>query len=106
MNIDDIMSGADTIMTSELVRLFKVAGCSPTKCHACGRILKVGMVFKLVAHKEPDAVSTDEMCCSKCGEDQLVLRDKRLARASTPIYRRDIGTPSWGGYSRPSKAKP
>ena len=99
MTLAEIGANADCRMTADLIRLFRAAGCTPTLCHACGRRLLAGAVFKLVPHQKPGRPLTDEMCCEKCGEHQLVLRDKREAkRSQSSIPRRS----DFGGYSRPS----
>ena len=125
MKIDDIPAGTDTVMTDDLIRLFKYAGCSPTICHACATTIDVGCTFKLVSFK-----GTDEMCCAKHGEADLAKRDEKKKRAvakakknpgtrqarqggggtiTNPDALRDINRQvaglrgEWGGYSRPSK---
>ncbi len=95
MTLDDVPADVSTLMTAELLRLFKAAGCSPAKCHACARLLRAGQTFKLVAHN-----GTDEMCCDRCGLPELIKRDKRAARQPQPPIRHS----GWGGFSRPSKA--
>ena len=119
MELDDIKPDEPILMTVRLQRLFKVAGCSPTSCHACGDTIKVGETFKLVTHTKRGAAETDEMCCHKCGVIELTSRDIKALAA--PIRRFSIGTITdpdalkdinnqnaqrrgeWGGYSRPSK---
>lgn len=102
MTLDQIDANADYLMTSDLIRLFRAVGCDPTLCHACGERLLVGSTFKLVPHQKPGGAMTDEMCCEKCGEHQLVLRDKRAVKLDQPNVFRRNGV-SFGGYSRPSK---
>lgn len=103
-DLDAIEPGADTVMSAELVRLFKYAGCDPTKCHACGKLIRVGQVFKLLTHTKPSLTPRDEMCCAKCGEPELVKRDKRVAKnMGGYISMRGIGLRFGGGYSRPTK---
>lgn len=101
MKIDEINAGSDVTMTADLIKLFAVAGCDPTLCHACGRKIKEGHLFKLVPHsKHNEHPPADEMCCAKCGPHELMLRDRRemrQARGGSSISRRS------GGYSRPSK---
>jgi len=111
MTLDSIAAGTDTVMTKELIRLFKYAGCSPTACHACAKKICAGHTFKLLPHKRPAGVLTDEMCCVRCGEPELVKRDKREEderdRARAERGRADYitrGVGYRGGYSRPSKA--
>lgn len=118
MTLDDIQASADTVMTAELLRLFRYAGCDPTTCHACQKRIKDGDTFKLVPHLKPGAKSTDEMCCSKCGEPELIKRDackakaKAKAKAEAEAARREVApyyvmpgtrTLPMRGYSRPSK---
>lgn len=93
MDIDEIDANIDIVMTSGLMRLFEAAGCEPTECHACLKYIDEGDIFKLVPHE-----GNDEMCCAKCGEPELMKRDKRIARDSET--RRRAGH---GGYSRPNK---
>ena len=105
MTLDDIQASADTVMTAELLRLFKYADCDPTVCHACSKRIKKGDVFKLVPHLKPGRQSEDEMCCAKCGEAELVKRDKRSENAPKRLIvarRWDSGYRNVGGYSRPS----
>jgi len=100
MSLDSILAGTDTVMTPELIRLFKVAGCSPTACHVCAMPIKAGDTFKLVSYNR-----NDEMCCELHGKPDLVKRNRER--------KRDIGTAfrghysfrhdTAGGYSRPSK---
>lgn len=92
-SIDDIVAGADTVMTAALKRLFKAADCDPTSCHACTRDINEGEVFKLVEHK-----GEDEMCCHRCGKPELVARDSKYA-----TYRDERVRSGYGGFSRPSK---
>ena len=102
MSIDDIEPDTEVTMTETLRRLFAVAGCDPTVCHACERRIKVGMKLKLMPHD-----GTDEMCCAKCGEKELTLRDKRAERRRAHhISYADDGGFRTGGYSRPSKVQP
>lgn len=99
-SIDDIVAGADTVMTASLKRLFKAAGCDPTSCHACTSDINEGEVFKLVSHK-----GTDEMCCAKHGLKDLKARDKKKPVPQvrhTDLFLRSAGTVG-GGFSRPSK---
>lgn len=100
MTLDKIEASADVVMTAELKRLFAAAGCDPTVCHACGKAIKVGTTFKLVPHN-----GTDEMCCAKCGEPELVRRDARRKKAAAAVRTRlyPSGPTLQGGYSRPSK---
>ena len=99
MNLDDINANEPVTMTADLVRLFRAAGCSPTACHACGKKLLVGHVFKLVPHTKPGQAASDEMCCDKCDSRKLDARDQRNAtERRSPVVRGN-----WGGYSRPSK---
>lgn len=103
MKLDDIKADESVTMTAGLIRLFAAAGCNPTLCHACGHKLIEGSVFKLVSHTKPGAdAATDEMCCDRCGEPELVQRDK-LAQAQPRqrSYFSDSGR-AMGGYSRPS----
>ena len=118
MELNDILAGADTVMTAELVRLFKVAGCSPTACHACKKTIDAGHIFKLVSFN-----GTDEMCCKKHGEADLAKRDEKKNRkaylsrqagggtVTNPGDVREINRRSadlrgeWAGYSRPSKTE-
>ena len=90
-----IPPSTDTVMTAELQRLFRYAKCDPA-CHACGKKILPGEVFKLHPHRPVrDWILIDEMLCANCGEPDLVLRDERET-ARRAAYR--------GGYSRPSKA--
>lgn len=107
--LDDIEAGTDTVMTKELVRLFKYAGCNP-HCHACEKPIKVDQTFKLVPHKkaagwEPEGKLLDEMCCAKCSEPELIKRDRRVADERTKRYYSSTSRQAGfvGGYSRPSK---
>ena len=101
MKLEDILAGSDTVMTKELIRLFKVAGCSPTACHVCHALIDVGETFKLVEFKRKD-----EMCCAKHGKPDLAKRDKETKRdiaafstlRGVNTFRHNTG----GGYSRPS----
>ncbi len=110
MSLDKIKASVDTVMTPELVRLFKAAGCSPTCCHACLKTIRSGQTFKLLPHRKlGDRTTTDEMLCAKCGEPELVKRDLESARAAAK--RRLFGGSSngvrlGGGYSRPSIEQP
>ncbi len=107
MSLDKIKASVDTVMTEELVRLFRFAGCHPTLCHACGKRITAGRVFRLVPHKKaPDLPLTDEMCCASCGEAELDLRDGRELSASVRRHTLRSGQASWGGYSRPSIEQP
>lgn len=111
-NLNDIAPSTDTVLTDELKRLFLYAGCDPA-CHACGRRIKVGDTFKLTPHKkaagwEPEGERRDEMCCAKCGEPELLKRDKRSDAERTKRYYSSgsarSGVRVGGGYSRLSKA--
>lgn len=105
MTLDDIQPSTATKMTPDLVRLFKYAGCSPTRCHACGKRIKVGHLFKLLTHARPYGDPKDEMCCSRCGEDALVKRDKRESKRTIPRGYGSSDAPRYGGYERPSKGQ-
>jgi hypothetical protein len=102
VNLDDIKAGETVVMTEGLVRLFRAAGCSPTRCHACSVELPAGSVFKLVAHTKPNGTATDEMCCGSCGEPELKRRDSLALPGRLRPARSTAG--NWGGYSRPSQA--
>lgn len=102
-DLDAIDPGVDTVMSAELIRLFKFAGCYPTKCHACGKLIRSGEVFKLLTHTKPGQESRDEMLCAKCGEPDLVKRDKRAAERMPYRSMRGAGDRVLGGYSRPTK---
>lgn len=108
--LDDIESSVDTVMTAELVRLFKYAGCNPTVCHACNKPIKVGEVFKLCPHPNPHTPEHelhDEMLCEKCDAKSLVKRDSRERAVLRREARRHTAAQGWtnrlGGYSRLSK---
>ena len=120
MELDDINPNEVILMSVGLQRLFKVAGCSPTSCHACGDTIKVGETFKLLTHTKDlaGATATDEMCCQKCGVLELQARDSKKAIEKKPTVERGFWSSSkprnatvWkngqdvyvGGYSRPSK---
>ena len=106
MSINDINPSEDTVMTPALVRLFTAEGCVPTMCHACNKRIKAGVTFKLIPHNSGDGLR-DEMCCSDCGEKELVARDKRIERQRVHhvSYDQSAGYAT-GGYSRPSKVQP
>lgn len=109
MSLDDIDPSTDTVMTAGLLRLFKVAGCDPTRCHACTRLIKEGQIFKLVPHTRPDReVMRDEMCCAKCGAPELEKRDRRVQNERDKERRQAhrfsfAGRQPFGGYERPSR---
>ena len=108
--IDEIKPSEDTLMTDELIRIFKSAGCSPTGCHACEKEIKSGEIFKLVPHiRIRPGCSTseefiDEMCCDSCGSHQLTLRDRREMREYKNSKARKMAA-GGHGFSRPSKEK-
>jgi len=106
--IDEINPSEDTIMTDQLIRIFKSEGCSPTECHACGKEIKLGEIFKLVPHPKTNYFGNiegdgfiDEMCCKDCETVDLNLRDKRLQRDRHKLKARQLT--GAGGFSRPSK---
>jgi hypothetical protein len=102
MSLDDLPAGADTVMTKGLARLFKAAGCYPQSCHACKKEIQTGDVFKLVPHRKLlSSLLEDEMCCAKCGAEELKKRDENLLRSARPAMHLDEKR-TWG-YSRPSK---
>ena len=104
-DLDAVPANEDTVMTEFLQRLFRHARCDPG-CHACGKRIKLGDEFKLLSHrKAPTLNPTDEMCCAKCGEHELVLRDKRDLKARHQYLGQKMPN-QFGrvsGYSRPSK---
>lgn len=111
MNIDDINPSENITMTALLTRLFKSEGCSPTICHACNEQIKIGDTFKLVTHPKTDSNGNDqspryghidEMCCSKCGSDELKSRDIKL-QESWVNHRADKIRQGGHGFSRASK---
>ena len=107
--IDQIKPSEDTLMTDDLIRIFKSLGCSPTVCHACRKEIKTGEVFKLVPHTNIDSKGhdiegfSDEMCCDKCDDHQLTLRDLRYRKKykSERVLKIAAGG---HGFSRPSKS--
>lgn len=99
-SLEEIKPSKDTVMTTELIRIFAAAGCAPTLCHACGTVIPVGAIFKLVPHRKPSlglapGEYNDEMCCGLCSSNELKDRDKREAAFKKKNSR--------GGYSRASK---
>ena len=107
MKIDDILAGTDTVMTDDLIRLFKYAGCDP-HCHACNKPIEAGKTFKLLSHTsapgwQPGIGPIDEMCCEKCGQPELLKRDKRREKEAQDRHYSRKPSGSGGGYSRPSK---
>ncbi len=105
---DEIEPSEDTLMTDDLIRIFKSEGCSPTVCHACTKEIKTGEIFKLVPHPSRNGAGntiegfTDEMCCDKCGSQQLKLRDIRHRRNHKYYVSAKIARGGFG-FSRPSK---
>jgi len=108
--IDEIKPSEDTLMTDELIRIFKSVGCSPTTCHACEREIKSGEVFKLVPHRKSrpgydiSEEFVDEMCCDSCDSHQLTLRDRRAHKERKEHVARKIAG-GGHGFSRPSKSQ-
>ena len=105
--IDEIEPSEDTRMTDELIRIFKSAGCSPTACHACEKEIKSGDIFKLVPHPRLSLGYlcegfADEMCCGKCGTNELTVRDNRLVEEFR-IHKAAKIRGGGHGFSRPSK---
>ena len=106
-SLDEIKPSEETMMTSDLIRLFKSAGCSPTECHACANGIKEGETFKLVPHPNTDANGNvidgfiDEMCCDNCGSFELKARDRRAIRSHSAHRARKIAQ-GGHGFSRPS----
>jgi hypothetical protein len=111
MTPNDIKPSAETVMTVDLVKMFAYAGCSPTICHACSKLISVGDRFKLVPHlrrpapyeaqgKIPNKMRhlyqerIDEMCCDECGSAELHVRDR--------AQELDWSQTRSGGFSRPS----
>ena len=106
--IDEIKPSEDTLMTDQLIRIFKSEGCSPPECHACGDEIKLGEVFKLVPHPKTNCFGNiegdgviDEMCCKNCESVDLKLRDQRRQKDRHVLKARHLT--SSGGFSRPSK---
>ena len=104
MTLDAIPASENLVMTAELIRLFIYAHCNPG-CHGCGRPIREGQVFKLVSHTKPNEVTTDEMCCGKCGEASLVRRDKKEHRERVAELNRSERNVRHRGYSRPSRSE-
>ena len=108
-DLNNIEASQDTLMTEELIRIFKSAGCSPTWCHACDTEIKAGEIFKLVPHPKTDANGNelddiiDEMCCDRCETIDLKLRDSRRRLENKEHRARKIAS-GGHGFSRPSKA--
>jgi len=106
--IDEIKPSEDTLMTDELIRIFKSEGCSPTECHACEKEIKSGEVFKLVPHPNITRIGEsregfrDEMCCDKCSTYELNDRDRRWIREEKNHRAAKIRV-GGHGFSRPSK---
>lgn len=111
-SLDEIKPNILTTMTWPMLVLFASAGCNPTMCHACEKVIKAGQKFKLVPHQrddpEDDEVfrrvpsdmkyayynAIDEMCCVRCGVTALKRRDK--------VQEKDWRKTRSGGFSRPS----
>jgi len=106
--IDEIKPSENTLMTDQLIRIFKSAGCCPTECHACGEEIKLGEIFKLVPHPKTNCWGhiegdgfIDEMCCKDCESVDLTLRDQQ--RQIERKHQRARQYTGEGGFSRPSK---
>ena len=100
-SLDEIKASVDTVMTETHIRLFALADCDPTECHACKKQLHVGDTFRLIPHQVGNDEMRDEMCCATCGQAELLRRDKLDKRNRTAWRRKKIAA-GGGGYSRPS----
>lgn len=102
MTLDDVPPDVTVVLTDELVRLFKAAGCSPPKCHACYQEIKVGDRFKLAAHEARDV---DVMLCDIHTIEDLIKEEQRVDRLNERYReaRKELGY--GGGFSRPSLGK-
>ena len=118
MTLDDVPADTTLILTHELDRLFKAAGCNPA-CHACGNAILSYENFMLLSYE-----GTDEMLCHRCDrealkrkkqedKERLELKEreerewKKAVKLSPYNATRNSGHPStWTkpGYSRPSRS--
>lgn len=102
--IDGIIADEDVVMTSALVRAFKMSGCDPA-CHCCGKEIKIGEEFKLACvlsventrSRNPVETPNDEMLCSACTPKKLIAMRRREQR-KTVAYHIAQG----GGFTRKS----
>lgn len=95
MTIDDIKSDTVMELTSDLERLFQLAGCDPM-CHACRGDIEIGMQFRLAScvGKHDDNEYRDVMLCDTCTVDDLLAAE---AKAHAAWKKRG------GGFSRSSR---
>lgn len=89
MTLDDVPAGVLQVMTPELARLFRAAGCQPM-CHACAENIEVGDTFQLLSFD-----GRDQMLCALCDREDLEALE--LRREEQLQERRRSG-----GYSRQS----
>jgi len=95
MVLDDIPADMVKVLTKNVDRLFRMAGCKPM-CHCCLKAIKIGQKFKLASDN-----GTDEMLCVGHGCD---LHKMSLLRADRAIAARRLNLSTGGsGYSRPSR---
>jgi len=107
MTLDDIIPDTVTLLTEELLRLFRYADCEP-ECHACHKPIEVGKKFQLATRvystgwfREGEQESRDVMLCSNCTILDLIKEEKRARRAHQR-YRAEKISMGLSGYSRPS----
>lgn len=76
MKIDDIPADETVVMTSALIRLFKIEGCDPA-CHCCEHVIESGEEFTLAQIKTVEwyrgqEETDDEMLCESCTPEMLM----------------------------------
>ena len=118
MTLDDVPADKIMVLTEELDRLFKAAGCKPT-CHACRKGILVEREFQILSF-----YGIDEMLCHKCNREKLEKRRRteEARKAASDLLRAEhvekyglervelvekhrrggTGPRIEGGYSRPS----
>lgn len=107
MTLDDIPPDETLIMTAQMYRLFKLAGCEPN-CHCCNDPINIGELFKLAtcevlrftgASTPRKKELKDIMLCGNCDRDDL-KRMQRNKMSRVAKWRRDNPR---AGYSRPHR---
>jgi hypothetical protein len=86
MSAEPILNALDTIRPNEVVTmkrlwsmLFKHAGCNPT-CHGCGKILGVGVRFKLSTMPKHGDEQREVMLCEKCTPASIKEKDRKAEK--------------------------
>ena len=107
MTLNDIQPNETLQLTTQIARLFKLAGCDPT-CHCCREEISVGDFFKLQTYNVQKTTNTmitrnerDIMLCADCDTIKLALVEKKWLRHRAKWLRENPRA----GYSRPTRKR-